>query len=87
MASMTIWCEQCGEREATSNPMGEALFCQECLELTLRIATPREFSPTTLKLAASLACYCSDEDMGLDRKSFLECVRDRIEDDLSNLTY
>lgn len=48
-----------------------------------RTATQQRPSTSTLELAKSLACYCSDDDASLDRRAFLIQVKDRIELDLS----
>lgn len=47
------------------------------------LAYPRVFNADKLKLAKSLACYCSDGgDQTLSRVDFLRAVVSRIEDDL-----
>lgn len=49
---------------------------------TVAVASPREFSAAELDLAASLACYCSADDWGTDRITFLRAVVERITLDL-----
>lgn len=89
MRRLVIWCEECGERPAKHNPLGEALVCGHCFRQTERTAVPQpwaEFPKSRRRLAKSLACYVSEDDWGLDRRSFLETVSSRIADDLRDGT-
>lgn len=56
------------------------------LELpALAVKYPRKWkknSPIVKALTKSLSCYCSGDDLDLDRKAFLRTVISRIEDDL-----
>lgn len=49
--------------------------------------TRHHYTAMQLGLAKSLACYVSDEDAKLDRRSFLENVVDRIQLDLMTGDY
>jgi hypothetical protein len=54
---------------------------------TTKISVPRAMSATQADLAASLACYTSDDDWGDDRRAFLQSVSDRILLDLMTGEY
>lgn len=47
-----------------------------------KTAVAQSPSPLQLQLARSLACYVSEDDAELDRKSFISTVIDRIQLDL-----
>ena len=52
------------------------------------MASPRPpLNEDVRKLAKSLHCYCSPDDIDLDRASFLRAVSSRIADDLASGDY
>lgn len=53
-----------------------------CMNGTATMAVPREWTTITRILAESLHCYATEDDVLLDRTSFLEIVVSRIKDDL-----
>jgi hypothetical protein len=52
----------------------------------ITLINPCEPGPICVELAASLACYCSNDDYRESRRKFLENVRDRITADLESVT-
>lgn len=50
-------------------------------------AAPQNPTYKQLELARSLACYCSDDDVELDRKAFISTVIDRIQMDILHHDY
>lgn len=64
--------------EAAIGEMG----LREFLALIERLRPSMSLAPTCLALAA----YVSADDINLDRRTFLQFVRDRIDDDLNTFT-
>jgi hypothetical protein len=52
-----------------------------------KTAVKQKYSKVQISLAKSLGCYVSKDDAELDRRSFLEFVRDRIDQDLATGEY
>lgn len=57
------------------------------VQTTTRTAVEQTHNVVCLELAASLACYVSEDDWGMDRQDFLVNVRDRIDMDLLSGEY
>ena len=62
-------------------------MCKHPKRTATQTAVAQNPSERCLELAESLACYTSDEDLLLDRRSFLQAVQTRIESDLAHNTY
>ena len=66
-------------------PPGHAVPVAPCQ--TIKTAVPQTPCDVRKDLAASLACYTSADDWGVERRAFLQDVRDRIDMDLATGEY
>ncbi len=60
---------------------------RELYPLACETAIPQNYTFEQAMLAVSLACYVSGDDLLLERKEFLQMVRDRIDMDLTTRDY